>query len=105
MYSSIQDYLSEGAKTDYDQLVKRFGAPSKVGYTYVTEMETDEIIENIRNGKKLIKIVSVTAIIIGMVWLGYLALCICEANNTMNGYMAIGDAVIIDKTEISEGGR
>lgn len=104
MGRSIRDYVSKGGDISYERLKARFGEPNQIAFVYANEMTTGEVLDNIRIGRKVIKIVSAVAIAIGVLWLGYLALCIRDVNNTVNGYLAIGDAVIIDKTEISDGG-
>lgn len=103
MARSIRDYVSEGTDVSYERLKTRFGEPTQIAFVYANEMTMGEVLDNIRIGRKVIIIVSAAAIVMGALWLGYLALCIWDVNNTVNGYLAVGEAVIIDKTEISDG--
>lgn len=104
MERSIRDYVSEGADVSYEVLVSRFGEPEQVAFTYANEMTTEEVLEHIRNGKKFVKIAFVTAVALIVVWIGYAVLCFINIKRDANGYLAVGEVVIIDKTEISDGG-
>lgn len=104
MASSIRDYVSEGACLTYEQLVSRFGDPKQVAYTYVNEMETDELVQEIKAGKKIVKIAAITVAVMILIWAVITVVSYNDHAVDANGY-AIVEIIEVDRKLIDEGGN
>lgn len=104
MARSIRDYVSEGACLTYEQLVSRFGAPKQIAFTYVNELETDELVKELSNNKRVVTVAAVTASILVMLWVGYLGYCYSSYEKNINGYMTV-EIIEVERKLIDEGGN
>ena len=105
MGRSIRDYVSEGADVTYGQLVKRFGEPRQIGFIYVNEMETDELVKELTNKKNVAGVTLVTVIILVTLWIGYLGYCYIRFEDSIKGTLVISDVTVIERTETDAGGH
>lgn len=99
---SIQDYLSDGDEISYSQIKERFGEPKQIAYSYVENMETEEVTKELKISKKIIRIITVAAIAMVVLWGGYVALCYINFQDSMNGYIIV-EVTEIERTTIDEG--
>lgn len=104
MERSIRDYVSEGADVSYEVLVSRFGEPEQVAFTYVNEMTTDEILENIKNGEKILKIALVTSLLVALMCGINIVVSYLDYERDSNGY-AIVEIIEYERVEVEEGGE
>lgn len=102
MNSSIRDYVSEGAKPDYDQLVKRFGDPKQVAATYVNEMETDELIARLKINGKIISVVLLAVVLLVIMRFCFNLASLRSFQRDMNGY-AVVEIIEVERKLIDEG--
>lgn len=103
MVNSIRDYVSDGADLTYDQLKKRFGDPEQIAFTYVNEMETGELVEEIRIRKKKVGIITVTAVVMVLLWTVRLVISYTDHEKDVNGY-AVVEIIEVERKLIDEGG-
>lgn len=102
MAKSIRDYASDGAKPEYDQLIKRFGDPKQVAAAYVNEMETDELIIRLKINGKI-----VGAVLLAVTLLVIMRFCFNLASlhafkRDVNGY-AVVEIIEGERKAIDEG--
>lgn len=104
MASSIRDYVFEGTRVTYDQLQNRFGDPKRVAFTYVSEMETGELFEEIRIRKKAVSIIMVSALAMVLLWTGLIVISYNDHAKNANGY-AVVEIIEVERVLIDEGGN
>lgn len=102
MAKSIREYVSNGAHVTYDQLKKRFGDPEHIAFTYVNEMETDEVVEEIRISKKTVNIIMVAAVMMVLLWTISLMISYCDHEKNVNGY-AVVEIIEVERKLMEEG--
>lgn len=103
MAVSIRDYVSDESRASYKQLVERFGEPKQVSFTYVNEMETDELVEEIRISKKTVGIITLTAVVVVLLWTARLVISYTDHEKDVNGY-AVVEIIEVERKLIDEGG-
>lgn len=104
MAVSVRDYVSDDVNVTYEQLKKRFGNPKQVAFTYVNEMETGELVEEIRNSKKTVGIIVVTAVVMVLLWSVRLVISYSDHEKDVNGY-AVVEIIEVERKLIDEGGN
>lgn len=102
MGRSIRDYVSEGADVTYGQLAKRFGEPKQIGFIYVNEMETDELISEMNIRKRTVRIIAAAAFIMVVMWAAIVGICYFEHTKDINGY-AVVEVFVVERKLINEG--
>lgn len=102
MGRSFRDYVSEGADVTYGQLVKRFGEPEQVGFTYVNEMETDELISEMNIRKRMVRILAAAAFIMIAMWAAIVGICYYDHTKDINGY-AVVEVFVVERKPVNEG--
>lgn len=104
MANSIRDYVSNGTHVTYEQLKKRFGDPEQIAFTYVNEMETGELVEEIRISKKTVGIIAVTAVVMVLLWTVRLVISYTDHEKNVNGY-AVVEIIEVERKLVDEGGN
>lgn len=70
---TVSGYLTENRGGDYGALVARFGTPQQIASAYVDELETPELLNSLRIRRRIVKIVSGTALVVIILWVGVVA--------------------------------
>lgn len=83
--ASVRDFASENPNGGYDDIVARFGTPRQIIAAYVNEMETPEIVEQLRVRKKIVTITSVVALTVILLWAGVVFTALADHNIDVNG--------------------
>lgn len=98
--ATVAEYLAQNPGADDTALVARFGTPQQIASTYVDEMETTELLNDLRIRKRIVTIVLVLAVFIGTLWLGTVIVAIANHYIAMNGFFAEeiveGTAVLLE---------
>ena len=66
----LDDYLAEHPDADFVELSHRFGLPKQIASSYVEEMDTEELLHNLRIRRRILGIVTCTALIVITLWDG-----------------------------------
>lgn len=101
MARSIRDYISEGSCITYEQLVSRFGDPKRIAFTYVNELETDEIITEINISRKKVRILAITALVVIFMWAVVVGVSYYDHKKDANGYAVI-EIIEYERIEMEE---
>lgn len=102
MKDCILDYVSEGTNVTYDQLVKRFGAPGQISFTYVNEMETGQLVEEIQISKKTVSIIAAAAVAMVLLWAVRIVISYNDHVKDANGY-AVVEIIEYERIELDGG--
>lgn len=84
--TSLVTFQAENPNSDYNTLIARFGTPSQIAATYIEDMNTTELLKNIRLKRTIVKIVALTAIILILIWCLSTVWALYENRINRNGY-------------------
>ena len=94
MYSSIRDYVSEGAEPDYTTLVKRFGEPKSIVSEYIAQMDNEELLTGLRMRQRVIRIIVVTVATMLILWTTHIVLAYMDHRKNVEGYLVVEEIVV-----------
>lgn len=92
METSVLDYASKNPDADYSEIAARFGSPQQIASSYVDEMETEELLWNLKIRKKIVRIVAIIAALVVVLWLGVVTFEYIYNTDVTNGYYEIAIA-------------
>ena len=101
--SSAQDFVIENPNADYAAITQRFGAPQQIAASCIEEMDAQELTLQLRIRKTIVRIVAATALMLVLLWAGVVVTALIRHVKAMNGYLIVGEAEVIDRTEYTEG--
>lgn len=82
----ISSGLKENPNLDLQGLHARFGTPQQIAAAHVDEMDTPELLRQLRIRKRIITIVAVCAIAVIVIWLGVVLIALINDFHIANGY-------------------
>ncbi len=100
--TTVEEYLAENPGAAYEEILSRLGSPNQIAASCLEEMDTVEVMKQLRIKKKIVCIVTAAALAIVMLWAGVVAMATEELSDSANGYF---DEAIVDvnRTENTEG--
>lgn len=101
--SSVQDFVIENPHADYAAITQRFGTPQQIAASCIEEMDAQELTLQLRIRKTIVRIVAATALVLVLLWAGVVVTALIRHVKAMNGYLIVGEAEVIDRTEYTEG--
>lgn len=101
--SSVQDFVIENPNADYAAIEQRFGKPQQIAASCIEEMDAQELTLQLRIRKTIVRIVVATALVLVLLWAGVVVTALIRHVKAMNGYLIVGEAEVIDRTEYTEG--
>lgn len=99
----FNDYLAEHPDADFVELSHRFGLPKQIASSYVEEMDTEELLHNLRIRRRILGIVTCTALIVITLWAGTVTYAIIHNERLAHGYGVLGEIEVIERVEYTEG--
>ena len=66
--SSVRDFVIENPHVDYATITQRFGTPQQIAASYMEEMSTPELTQQLRIRKTIVRIVAATALVLVLLW-------------------------------------
>ena len=101
--SSFRDFVTENPNADYAAIEQRFGTPQQIAASCIEEMDAQELTLQLRIRKTIVRIVAATALVLVLLWAGVVVTALIRHVKAMNGYLIVGEAEVIDRTEYTEG--
>lgn len=101
--SSVRDFVTENPNADYAAIEQRFGTPQQIVASCIEEMDAQELTLQLRIRKTIVRIVAATALVLVLLWAGVVVTALIRHVKAMNGYLIVGEAEVIDRTEYTEG--
>ena len=99
----LDDYLAEHPDADFSELSHRFGLPKQIAASYVEDMDTEELLRNLRIRRRIVGIVTCTALIVVTLWAGTVTYAIIRNERLAHGYGVLGEIEVIETVEYTEG--
>lgn len=100
--SSVRDFVTENPHADYAAITQRFGTPQQIAASYIEEMSTPELTQQLRIRKTIVRIVAVTALALVLLWAGVVLTALIRHIKDMDGYLIVGEAEVISRTDYPE---
>ena len=101
--SSVREFVIENPNADYAAIEQRFGKPQQIAASCIEEMDAQELTLQLRIRKTIVRIVVATALVLVLLWAGVVVTALIRHVKAMNGYLIVGEAEVIDRTEYTEG--
>lgn len=101
--SSVRDFVTENPNADYAAIEQQFGTPQQIAASCIEEMDAQELTLQLRIRKTIVRIVAATALVLVLLWAGVVVTALIRHVKAMNGYLIVGEAEVIDRTEYTEG--
>lgn len=101
--SSVRGFVTENPHADYAAITQRFGTPQQIAASCIEEMDAQELTLQLRIRKTIVRIVAATALVLVLLWAGVVVTALIRHVKAMNGYLIVGEAEVIDRTEYTEG--
>jgi len=101
--SFVRDFVTENPNADYAAIEQRFGTPQQIAASCIEEMDAQELTLQLRIRKTIVRIVAATALVLVLLWAGVVVTALIRHVKAMNGYLIVGEAEVIDRTEYTEG--
>lgn len=83
---SVAAYTDDNPDAEYQAIVNRFGLPQVIAATYVDELDSQELLGNLRVKRRIIRIVSVVACFVVFIWLGITTAALISDAHQADGY-------------------
>lgn len=99
--NSVQDYVIENPYVNYKLLQRRFGTPRQIAESYIQEMDSSEVLLEMRSREKMLKAVLTALSLFVLIWFGFCAAAYYQHTVAVNGSGVI-EIEIIEQTEIVE---
>lgn len=99
---SVRDFVTENPHADYAAITQRFGTPQQIAASYIEEMSTPELTQQLRIRKTIVRIVAVTALALVLLWAGVVLTALIRHIKDMDGYLIVGEAEVISRTDYPE---
>ena len=99
----LDDYLAEHPDAGFSELSHRFGLPKQIAASYVEDMDTEELLRNLRIRRRIVGIVTCTALIVVTLWAGMVTYVIIHNERLAHGYGVLGEIEVIETVEYTEG--
>lgn len=84
--ATIEGYIAENPGIDFAAVQAHFGTPQQIASAFVDEMGTEELLNKLRVRRKLVGIVTATAIAVVLLWAGVVTLAYLDYLNQLHGY-------------------
>ena len=83
---SVAAYIDDNPDAEYQAIVERFGLPQVIAATYIEELDSRELLGNLRVKRRIVSIVSVVACLVVFIWLGITTVALISDTHQADGY-------------------
>ena len=83
---NVAHYLSDAPTATYSDIEQRFGTPKQIATTYINEMDTSDLLENLRVKRKITTAIIGTCIALIAIWGIAVTIALLDAIITTHGY-------------------
>lgn len=104
MENSIRDYASDGANISYNQIKTRFGDPIQIAATYVSEMESEELLNAVNARRVILQMALIAAVFAVVLWAVFVTASYVSFEKDMNGYTTV-EVIEVTRRTTDQGGK
>jgi len=85
--TALNRFMEDHPDADYQAIVAQFGTPQQIAASYVDEMDTPELLNQLRIKKRIVAIVAVSAVTALLMWAGVVTKAYIDHVDAMNGIL------------------
>ena len=85
---NVAHYLSDAPTATYSDIEQRFGTPKQIATTYINEMDTSDLLENLRVKRKITTAIISTCLVLIAIWGIAVTIALMDAMISTHGYGA-----------------
>lgn len=97
--SSVSEYREENPDCSYSDLVQRFGVPQQIAEATVSEMGAGEELDAMKVRQGILRMVSITAITVLILWAGVVGMAYLNHKIIDNGYAVVEIVEVTEKAK------
>lgn len=97
--SSVSEYREENPDCSYSDLVQRFGVPQQIAEATVSEMGAGEVLDAMKVRQGILRMVSITAITVLILWAGVVGMAYLNHKIIDNGYAVVEIVEVTEKAK------
>lgn len=86
---TVAAFLAENPLARYKDIVVRFGTPQKIAGAYVEELNTPELLNQLRFRKRIVKMAFITAFTVAAIFAAGIAAIVIENHLEGEGYAVV----------------
>lgn len=83
---NVHDYLVEDPDANYDKLLNRFGSPESIADAYVGDLESAELLSELRTSRSILKLSKILIALIVVVWVAFTGIALLDSVQQSGGY-------------------
>lgn len=91
----VRDFATDHPNDTYADITARFGTPQQIAEASLENMETAELVQELKVRRKFIRITAIAALTVILFWVGAVSVAHAEGRANRNGY-------IMDEIEVKE---
>ena len=96
---TVSGYLTEHPEADMQAIVQRFGTPQQIASTYINEMDTQDLLQHLKQNRKIRNIVIIGLSVLVAAWITALSVIVASGLNSISGYIDPGYITVIEEEE------
>ena len=96
--SNVSLFVTENPDSGYNEIVARFGTPQQIASTYVDELETPELLYDLRIKRRIIAAVAAGVAAVVIIWGTAVGMLYIEGCKSVNGTGAMSGVEIYEST-------
>lgn len=89
MAISVRDFATKNPRADYEAITARFGTPQQIAASCVEDMDTQELAQHLKIGRRIVTIVGVAALTVVLLWVGAVGYALVQNQKSTTGYHVI----------------
>ena len=97
--ASVSEYREEKPDCSYSDLVQRFGVPQQIAEATVSEMGAGEVLDAMKVRQRILRMVSITAITVLILWAGVVGMAYLNHKIIDNGYAVVEIVEVTEKAK------
>lgn len=86
IYHDLNDYLVEDPGANYDKVLNRFGSPESIAVAYVGDLESKELLNELRTRRSILKLSKILIAFIVVVWVTFTGIALLDSIQQSGGY-------------------
>lgn len=99
---AVYEQTRQDGETDMDGLISRFGSPRQIVESYMDGMSVTEFVDDLRMRRSIVRIVSMIAVLVLLLWAGRMGKIWLQHRSYDNGYMT-EQLIVTERTTFPEG--
>ena len=83
---NVHDYFMENPDVNYKKLLNRFGSPESIAAAYVGNLESKELLHELRTRRSILKLSKIVLSLIVVAWVAFTGIALLDSIQQSGGY-------------------